>query len=243
MKPIVITTPRSGSNLFCQMLGNLAKQHYGYKDNLYEVFTVIPLFKGGFIKVDGCIKSTGIERTGVKWYESAREEKLKRLQLFENDHNYLMKVFPSDLEPEIEDMIHNNYDCIYLERKDKVGQLLSLFGLFQTNVSHHKDNSKQINEIYYDKKITEDFIAAVAKYNRFKASCPSKYPTVYYEDFIANGGNELAVIQLLNLPISVYIPEQAATIPTPYLSNIESLIVNKDEWLADKDTIIKALYA
>ena len=60
---------------------------------------------------------------------------------------------------------------------------------------------------------------------------------------MALGGDETAIIQLLNLPLTVNDKEVLKTMPTPYSeSNIESLITNKEEWQADRDSIVNELY-
>jgi hypothetical protein len=246
MKPILITEPRTGSTLFCQMLGNIAKQHFGYKSNLNEVFTVDPLYKSGYEKVDGVVRSTGREVAGYQWYESAREEKLKRLALFDNDNNYMIKIFPFDMEHaevEIKQFV-NQYDIVYLERRDKLTQLISFLGMTHNRVSHFRTgSSRTINEIHYDKTWTKFFIKSAQLYKQFKFENLNNHPVVYYEDFMALGGDESAIIQLLNLPLTVNDKEVLKTMPTPYSeSNIESLITNKEEWQADRDTIVNELY-
>jgi hypothetical protein len=57
------------------------------------------------------------------------------------------------------------------------------------------------------------------------------------------GGNTHALQALLGLPVED-IPEtiKIDTIPTPYNStNLEDLLINKDEWLSHKPTIAKFL--
>ena len=47
------------------------------------------------------------------------------------------------------------------------------------------------------------------------------------------GANEQALIELLNLDIKDYNKINVKTIPTPYDNDLESLILNKKEWLQD----------
>lgn len=248
MKPIVITTPRTGSDLFCKILGSLSQQHFNYKNVLYEFFTIVPHWKEEFIKENGIIKSKGFSNTlhvwndVNTWYHSARDEKLKRLELLKDDNNYLIKLFPEDIEPEIQEMIQQ-YDYIYLERKNKFRQLLSVLAATYNKKYHFQTNDNfEIKEIYYDKKLVDKFITTLEKYKKFRDDHPSIHSVVYYEDFVNYGANENAIITLLNLPIIKYQELNHNRIPTQYaLENIEDLILNKNEWLEDRDSIIKKL--
>jgi LPS sulfotransferase NodH len=249
MKPIVITTPRTGSDLFCKILGNLSQQHFNYKNILYEFFTISPHWREEFVKENNTIicknfcHDTSYKWNDINsWYDSAREEKLKRLELLKDDTNYLIKIYPVDLEDEINEVI-KQYDYIYLERKNKFKQLLSILAATHTKLYHfNKNDNFKIEEIYYDKKLVDIFFTTLEKYKKFKEDHPSVYPVVYYEDFIANGANEDFIIKLLNLPITKYQSLDHTRIPSQYSAeNIEDLILNKSEWLEDRDSIIKKL--
>jgi hypothetical protein len=251
MKPIVVTTPRCGSELFCQMMGSVAEQHYGYKNTLHELFTITPLYRSRYRLVDGCIEVGLTERLGYRWFTSVREEKLKRLAWIKKDPSYLLKIFPVDLEPEIEDEVTKKYDIIYLERRDRLRQLISYYGMLQKNMAHYRVEKIEnevdfikahtIEQIRYNRKHTVAFLKVAMIYQEFKQTYPSKYPTVYYEDFVAEGANEQAIVKLLGLPIGVEVSD-ALTVPTPYKdSNPEDLIINQDEWLDYKPNIIRKL--
>jgi hypothetical protein len=58
------------------------------------------------------------------------------------------------------------------------------------------------------------------------------------------GGDEQALIKLLNLDIVDYIlPGIFEYIPTPYTKeNLEDLIINKKDWNNDKQRILDVLY-
>jgi hypothetical protein len=231
------------------MMGSIAKQHYGYKSILHELFTISPLYRSRYKVVDGCIQVGLTERLGYRWYDSLRDERLKRLSWIKKDPNYLIKIFPIELEPEVEEEIVNNYDIIYLERKDRLRQLISFYGMLQKNVAHYRkvngeDYIKEntIGSIRYNRKQTVSFLKMAMIYQEFKKAYPSKYPTVYHEDFVAEGANEQAIVKLLGLPVVDVQLSDALTVPTPYKAdNPEDLIVNQDEWLDHKPNIIRKL--
>lgn len=257
MKPIVVTTPRTGSTLFCQMMTNLATQHYGYKGSLGELFTIVPFFRTRYKYVNYVISSKFTQRIDTKksdgkWFVSVRHEQLKRLSwISDEDPVYLIKIFPINIESEIEEEITKKYDIIYLERRDRLRQLISYYGMRQTNMSHYyvkkiecNENfieTNTINKLRYNKKTTTAFLQNAMIYQEFKQTYPSKYPTVYYEDFIAEGANEQAIVKLLGLEIDVQI-NNPKMVPTPYnSSNPEDLIVNQSIWLENKPDIIRKL--
>ena len=266
MKPIVVTTPRTGSKLFCHMMTSVATQHYGYKGSLGELFTIVPFFRTRYQYANNVISAKFTQRidtqaargyshkTDGKWFTSVRDEQLKRLSwISDEDAVYLIKIFPIDIEPEIEEEITTKYDIIYLERRDRLRQLISYFGMHQsrTKESHYyvkqlanNKNFLEINtieELRYNKKITTAFLRSAMIYQEFKQTYPSKYPTVYYEDFIAEGANEQAIVKLLGLAIDVQIND-SRIVPTPYKSsNPEDLIVNQSIWLENKPDIIRKL--
>jgi PBP1b-binding outer membrane lipoprotein LpoB len=70
----------------------------------------------------------------------------------------------------------------------------------------------------------------------------SKYPTIYYEDFVDLGANDNALIDILKLSFDTYKPTNVTTIPTPYVeSNVEDRILNKFDWNKDKERILNEL--
>jgi len=239
--PIIVTTPRTGSTVICRMLWNLSKEFYGHKNILYEYFTVTDLYESRYKKIDGCIQSI-IPRKRIKheWCTNYRLEKLKRLLLLIKDYKYTMKIFPMQLEPEIVPVIVKNFDLIYLERRDKIRQLLSFSSMMITNVSHYTSSDSEVKTIEYSPELTDKFFELIEAYHTFKKN--NQGITIYYEDFIENGANEAALIKLLNLPIEYFKLSKVETIPTPYLSeNLEDLIVNKGDWLRDRPKIIDRL--
>ena len=240
MNPIIVTTPRTGSNLVCEMLWSVSKENFGHKNNLYEYFTVTDLYKCTFKKVDDCIKIDKFERTKQVWFESRRDEMLKRLSLLQDDHRYTIKLFPTELEPEIVETIQDHYDIIFLERRDKVRQLLSFCTMVLTNTSHYKSKEKVVDQVIYDAKLAKIFFEMLDDYYAFKEK--NVGPTLFYEDFIEQGGDEAALIKLLNWSVKSSVKFNPRFVPTPYINdNIEDMVVNKEEWLRDREKIITQL--
>ena len=240
MNPIIVTTPRTGSNLVCEMLYSIAKENFGHKNNLYEYFTITDLHKSTFVKVDGCIKLDKFERTKNIWFKSRREEMLKRLTLLENDYRYTMNVFPSEIEPEIIASIYDHYDIVFLERRDKVRQLLSFCTMVMSNTSHYKTAEKVVDRVMYNAELANIFIRMLDGYFEFKNR--NNGPTLYYEDFIAAGGDEAAMVKLLNWTVDNIPKVNPRFVPTPYVSeNMEDMLINKDDWLKDRQSVLEQL--
>lgn len=240
MNPIIVTTPRTGSNLVCEMLWSVSKENFKHKNNLYEYFTVTDLYKCTFHKVNDCIKIDKFERTKKVWFDSRRDEMLKRLALLEDDYRYTIKVFPTELEPEVVEVIQNHYDIIFLERRDKVRQLLSFCNMVLTNTSHYKNKEKSVDKVMYDPHLAKVFFEMMDDYFKFKKQ--NAGPTLFYEDFIELGGDEAALIKLLNWSVKCSDKFNPRFVPTPYVSdNIEDMVVNKEQWLNDRDDIIERL--
>jgi len=242
MRPIIVTTPRSGSTLITDLLGNIAKEHAGYKNTLQEYFTITELYYPEFKLINDTVYCTSVDRKLEVWYDDKRTEILKRLSLLNNDHNYMIKLFSEDIEPEVQSMIDGNYDIIYLERRDKLSQYISYMNMIGTNIAHHTDSSNKVKSIIYWSKFRDEFIHINDNYFKYKTEHPSKFPTIYYEDFIDGGSDEEALLRLLNLDLKVYNKLDVKTIPTPYENDLESLILNKKDWLLDREYIINELY-
>jgi hypothetical protein len=246
MKPILFTMPRTGSTIVTRLLGNIAEQHYNYANNLVEYFLVATNYKAEFSKdINGIVRTISYIRNNpsYQWYSDKRQIILDRLNLLE-DKLYMIKIFPMDLEPEVIEYM-KTYDIIYLERRNKIHQLLSFINMEQTNIAEYKKGDKEVNKIIYlPPNVDIFFNVHYNPYYNFKKNNPSKYPTLYYEDFMELGGDEQALIKLLNLDIVDYIlPGIFEYIPTPYTKeNLEDLIINKKDWNNDKQRILDVLY-
>ena len=242
MKPFLVTTPRTGSTIIQSLLCNLSIQKFGYKGNLNEPFTITELFKATYERIDDVVKTTKYERVGKKWFDNKRDIKLNFIDLIKDDHSYMMKLFPIDMEPELLELIENNYDVICLERADKVHQALSWVLLWETNKAHYRvTDNHVISSVTYNPFHANEMLRHLQAYQEFKNTFSKPYKVLVYEDFMALGGNEDALIKLLDLPIDNYTKMQMVTKPSPYLDNLENLISNKEEWFADKENLISKI--
>lgn len=224
------------------MLFNLSKQYFGYKENLFEPFTITELFKANYERIENSVKLTKFERLGYKWFDDKRTIKTKFVNLIKNDHNYMMKLFPIDIEPEIIDMLETDFDVICLERRDKLHQVLSWILLWETNIAHYKiDDNRTVKTITYNPFHAREMIRHLKAYTEFKRSFKRPYKLLIYEDFMELGGNEDALIKLLDLPIYDYIKLDIPTKPTPYERRLEDMINNKEEWIRDKPYLIETI--
>lgn len=246
MRPIIVTLPRTGSTLITELLGSIAMEHYGYKNILQEYFSINTLYRQIFERnSDDVIVSTYFNRVFGNYFTSQQIEleKIKRINLIGNDYQYMIKlIVHGPIGMPLQNFI-KNYDIIYLERKDKLRQYISHMHMSGTNIAHYTKNSKNIKQIVYWKNLRDDFLTSHKIYHEYKKLNPSKYPILYYEDFIAHGSDRQALIKLLNLDITVDNNYKVNTVPSPYISeNIEDLILNKKEWLQDREYIYNALY-
>jgi len=243
MNPILFTTPRTGSTLICNLLADIFS-----KENLNEFFHFGVIPPVDYQRINNRVVTKYFENhINNPWGENLKEERLRRLDLIKGDYNYLIKIFGEPLETEILSEIKNNYNIIYLERKDKIKQILSFATVLNTKRSHYDNNHKKINSIIYKPEAAEVIVGHINMYKNFKSSFPSKYPTLYYEDFVELGANHFALTSLLKIPFnckvltnSNWLPKNS--IPTPYAGdNIEKLILNKKTWLKDKENILEKL--
>lgn len=240
MKPILIATPRTGSNLIGEQIGSLAKQWWDYKGYLNEFFSVdIQKLSKATIK-DGKIFFEQLGFTDKPWCNPDVERR-RRLQMIGNDHSYMIKIMPPQYGEVMRNWISKNYDPILLERRDKKAQLLSWMATRTNGIwMHHKVDPKKINQIQYKREWVEDLIENLIAYKQFKINFP-KAPVIVYEDWQQLGSDQDALIKLLGLEAKPYAPLAILTKPTPYISDPEELIVNRQEWLNDKPKIIEKL--
>ena len=244
MNPILFTTPRTGSTLICNLLADIFN-----KENLNEFFHFGVVPSVNYQKINNRVVAKYFEnRINNPWGENLKEERLRRLGLIKGDYNYLIKIFGEPLETEILSEIKNNYDIIFLERKDKIKQILSFATVLNQKHSHYSNDDKKINSIIYKPEAAEVIISHLRMYEKFKSNLPSKSPTLYYEDFMELGANNFALTTLLKITLNdklsnlenYWLPKNS--IPTPYVTDdIESLILNKKTWLKDKENILEKL--
>lgn len=228
MIPLLFATARSGSSIISYLMYELGKNQVGYKNYLNEFFTVNELFKPTYETINNVITQTACPRINIKWFNSDREERLKRLDMISDDPNYALKVFPEDLEPEIIDFIKKHYRIIGLERRDKEDQFISFSHMLSTNIAaYSRDDPTIINSIKIDKKHLSSFISHIRKFKHLQSEL--EFPVIYYEDFI-NETDKLKFIAdnfgLAYQTLSIDIDSKE----TPYIANKKEIIENVDDW-------------
>lgn len=250
--PVLITTPRSGSTVICKLMGNIARQTSDYKNNLMEFFNIDPICEVTYgepiVFGEKTIAMMGykfFEKQKVPWYGHDTNIALMQNHLCDmlenNKHKYMMKIFSHNFaNPRVNKLIRSQYDCVFLERRDKLAQLLSMMAVDTTRTPHYQDDSTPVSGFYFQYHLFKFFKERLKLYNHYASSISG--PIIFYEDFIQMGSNQQALEKLLGIESSSLTPIPLRSIPTPYTdSNIENLILNKDEWLKYKDEVISFL--
>jgi hypothetical protein len=242
--PVLIATPRTGSTVVCKMLFNIAHHKFASKAHLNQFITISPHYKEIFEKKDGIIQTSSYVRQKDAFfneYDNRAHITTKRIKLMENDVKYTTKVFSLDFVPETYNFFKNNFDFIFIERRNKLEQLLSFSTMMTTNKHEFKNGESFGPNSYFSFEHALAFFIQQAHYLKIKKMSPES-PVVYYEDFMQLGGDTHALQKLLGLP-EEEIPEtiKIDTIPTPLQNNLEDLLINKEEWLLHKNTIAKLL--
>jgi len=243
MKPIIITTPRTGATLICRKLAPMV----GYKSNLNEFFFISKHGTNTYEIKDGIVyvPQNGTVTDSVWWNNSSRQSQLERLNLIKNNlQDYMIKIQTWELrEPEIKAIL-NNFDLVFVERRDKVAQILSYVAMVDTqpvgSAFHHLQDTPAVTGFHFNEFFAKEIIVSLRKYYNFKRTIRNPV-TIYYEDFMALGGNEFALAKLLSIPYNENLNTAIDTVETRYAGSKEDLIINKDEWLEYKPTLLDKL--
>jgi hypothetical protein len=240
MKPILIASPRTGSSIIGKQISDLAEQWWGYKNYIHEYFSIGNLIKTEVVTRDGVIHWVFQGYVTEAWCNDPEAERIRRRDLLANKTEYMIKLLPGNFDSWTIDWVRDTWNPIFLERRNKLDQLLSYLAYRSTNVAHYKiDSDAVVNEFYYNSKWTDEFIWALNRYYQIKAELSG--PTIYYEDWLDEGSDQAALIKLLNWPKKDYKPMEPIGKPTPYTNIPEYLILNKTEWTMDKSVIISRL--
>lgn len=238
--------PRAGSSIVCTLLGNIARQKYGHKNVLYEYFNPI--------LIDKAVREKYVEYKEVRIFDdlvivpveggriegSSADLRAARLAILRNNPKHTIKVFPSDLTDDIWKFIQAEYDLIFLERRDRVEQFLSLCYIMHTQKTHfQKTDISGVGSFPYAHKYLSWFIEFVREFNYIKDN--NEGISIYYEDFMSLGGDQQALVNLLGLSGTVLNDCNVLTKPTPYEISYENLLSNKAEWLEHKQYVIDTL--
>jgi len=242
MKPVLIATPRSGSTIIGELIGDLAVQLWGSKGWLNEFFNINQNLVTEVKIINDRLYLQRNQYVDQPWCLDVSRERQIRKQYVDNDPNYVIKFLVSQVEDWTVDWItENNYTPIFVERRDKIKQLLSFLTSKKTNSwYYHKSRENQpVTEIIYDEETALKLVWILREYKVLKNKFKNPI-TIYYEDFIDKGGNQKAIAEILGIG-ETFIETQTDSAVTPYLKDPESLISNDQAWLEAKDRITKLL--
>jgi len=255
--PLIITTPRTGSTPVCELLANIGRYTADYKNNLGEFFNLLiydrekKTYKIDTLVYDKFSHFTdsilGVINRRMKLHpdsvtkEYARERVMERVELLkENNNLYMIKIFPFNVDTQVLSWLHQTYDFVYLERRNKLEQVLS----YQSAVYHKKyhysvADSTVVGEFEFNYEQFELFHLRCQEYKNIKSMFSGS--TIYYEDLV-DSLTEDRLIDLLDLDIKI---DKKLTLPTRKLSyktqNLEDLIINKTYWLEIKQEVINKI--
>lgn len=242
MKPILFATARSGSTIIGELIGDLAVQLWGSKGFIREFFGVSQNLVTEAKIVNGKLYLQRNQYVDQPWCLDVQKEKLHRKAMVDADPHYVIKFLIGQVEDwTIPWLSEFGYTPIFIERQDKVKQLLSFLSAKQTgNWYYHKSrNNSPVKEIKYNEEQAIDLIWQLRNFKEFKKKFDNPI-TIYYEDFMHRGGNQKAVIEILGLQINHNEPESDSAL-TPYSKKPEDIIEQDINWLNAKERIIKLL--
>lgn len=167
-KPVfVLGTPRTGTTLLSMILCHLLSFKHRYKCHLGEVFNY------SFFKTESNL-------TELEYYQDRLNLILSDcffIKILENQIGYVENKINVDLLK----LITEKYDVIYIERKNYFEQALSWNYFLEKTYNF---NSCQADKFKFNYKLMTWLFSSIERYKRIKTIYPSKYPTIFYEDFI-----------------------------------------------------------
>lgn len=165
-KPVfVLGTPGTGTTLLTLMLDSLLKSKYQYKKILWEAFNY-DYFK------------TKSSLTESEFYQD-------RLNLILSDVFFIkffehqIKIIKDNTDIKLLDFITKKYDVVYIERKNYFEQALCYNYYYESN----KNSNFQKDEFTFNYDLTKWLLKSIERYKNLKICYPSKYTTIFYEDF------------------------------------------------------------
>lgn len=234
MKPILITTPRTGSNIICEKIYNISKLNFNYVSNLNEFFNINDIIQKKYFLKDSIIQQTEAIRVYKNWAKGEKINiQLERLEMLRANSNYMIKMFPINIHPAVEEFVTKEYDLIFLERKNKIKQFLSYLALFSEPKQAHneKNNSYIVKKINFRYERLNEFLWIQAQYEKFKEKYKGK--TIFYED-LENSMTEENLAYLLNLKKLNIVNYETRFTKTEYEKDIELIIENNELWQVAK---------
>lgn len=240
-KPILITTPRTGSSLVCQLLGDIARHTSDYKNDLQEFYTIEPSYEAIYEKASVfkeqiiTVKSYKEVNPLPLWYGSeanTQQMLLDRTEmLVSNKHRYMIKLFAGTLKiRHIRNAVFPRYDPVYLQRRDLLQQFLSLLYLSGPNLRFHYQPGQVANvkEIHFNYKQFNAFKTLLLSYKEDKKTYPG--PTIFYEDIIQQDNRHQAIANVLGVPCEGVQPSVVKTIKSPYTIPLSDMLVRNWKW-------------
>lgn len=244
MKPILIATPRSGSTIIGEQIGNLAEQWWGYKNYLHEYFSVSPYYRSEITKAGKMLFFEYLGPAPANWCTDPKKERLRRKDLIGTDTNYMIKCLPGNFaEGWLTNWIKENYNTpIFLDRRDRFNQLMSWMAFRTVKVSHwHRDSENRIQSIDYKPEYVEEFVEMIKTFKKIRSEFENPV-TIYYEDWMNGGSSQRALIKMLGWDeTKTFVKMITTTQSTPYVGNVDNMVTNKFEWSPVKFTIQKML--
>jgi len=256
-KPLVITTFRSGSTVLTEMLATIAVEYLGFKKYLDEPFTMMGYGSQHHAKTFGSYKnSDGEDILYTSNYsafdksnataESRYKERLRRLDLLKNNpHTYMFKVMADiTLPPEVVEWCSNERSPIFLERRDRMAQLVSWCSYLQ-HPPHYTKSSQQrlkytINHINYNRDMCLYFIKShIHAYDEWKKKYSSA-PVIYFEDIIdSNPSKKLCSLMGVEDNITI----EPKYLPVPYAKNNREDLIRSPGWKQDRAMLEQLIYS
>jgi hypothetical protein len=236
--PVIVSMPRTGSNVALHMLYNYLKQNNLANNNLEEF---VSLFHGMDHDVEVVNETINLVNFREVTDPNEREEKrlwlldnrdriiMERLELLKQYPKHTFKFITSSQPQEVYDWVRENNTCFFIERKNKIAQILS-FALIYGKQRHYKPGNKVGERLFVPMAWLERFIFQKIKYDNYKKQFDN--PRVaFYEDFVTDQGiNEKAFFDAVGIELGEHhVPFESATIKTPYETSRIDYIENANE--------------
>lgn len=247
-KPILITTPRTGSSLICQLLGDIARHTSDYKNDLQEFYTIEPGYEAIYEQASVfneqiiTVKSYREVSAHPLWYgseDNKRQMVLDRTEmLVSNQYRYMIKLFPGALMNDgIRNAVFPRYDPVYLQRQDLLQQYLSSMYLRGPNLQFHYQSGQtaEAKEINFNYKHFVNFKNTLLLYKKVKERYPG--PTIFYEDVVQHKNQHQALADILNVSYEGVKSSVVKTIQSPYAIPLKEMLVYNWKWKMYKNEV------
>lgn len=239
--PVLITTPRTGSSLVCQLLGDIARHTSDYKNDLQEFYTIEPGYEAVYEEATVfnekiiVVKSYKEVEPKPLWYGNASNiDPMMRARsdmLVGNQHRYMIKLFAGMVGiNHVRAAIFPRYEPVYLERRNLMQQFLSWMYLSNPKAQFHyqQGQTAPVKQIYFNYRLFNQFKNNLLTYEAIKKKYPG--PVIFYEDVMQLGGNCQAVAALLNISCEGVKSSVVKTVNTPYTVPIEQMLLRNWKW-------------